>query len=200
MTIFDFRADYIFENARIRLEPLQTEHVDEFAVLAEDSRIWTYLTENGQRRDAFSAYFQQAMEARKQALQYPFAIVDKTKNCLAGMTRLYAIDPQLNHLKMGHTWYGTAFWGSGVNQQAKYLLFDFVFEQLAAVRVGFGVHAENTRSLRALERLGVKREGILRDFLPAVHQAGRADLILLSLLRGEWLGGVKEKLARMTRP
>ena len=110
------------------------------------------------------------------------------------MTRLYEWSETLKTIKLGHTWYGTKFQGTGINKHCKYLLFEFIFEHLAVARVGFGVHAENLRSLGALKSVGVTKEGVLRDYLPGLSGEGRSDLILLSLLREEWLENGKTEL------
>ena len=61
-----------------------------------------------------------------------------------------------------------------------------MFETLGLYRVGFGASAENLISIRAMESVGCKKEGLLRSFLPNVKGDGRTDIVLLSLLREEW--------------
>lgn len=200
MVKFDFDKDYILENKTVRLSPLALEHIDFLRVISNDDCIWTYFLENDKGTNNLTKYIESAIENRKAFREYPFVVFDKRTNEWAGMTRLYDWIESLKTLKLGHTWYGKNFQGTGLNKHCKYLLFEFAFEHIEAVRIGFGVHGENIRSLKALEGVGVKKEGVLRDFLPCVHQKGRVDLVQLSILRKEWLDNVKNDLQQKIKP
>lgn len=192
--MLDFNQEYHLENERIRISPLKFEHLEFLQQLANQESIWTYFLEQGHGPKQFTKYIETALANRSAAKEYPFVIFDKIKNRYAGMTRLYDWNGALKNLKIGHTWLGKDCQGTGINKNCKYLLFEFAFEYLKAVRIGFGVHAENIRSLRALQNIGVKKEGILRDFLPKINGSGRVDLILLSILKDEWFQMIKEDL------
>ena len=194
MVKFEFDKEYILENGRTRLSPLGLDHIESLRSISDDSSIWTYFLENGQGAENLSKYIQAAVENRKERREYPFVVYDKKSNAYAGMTRLYEWNEDLRTLKLGHTWYGTQFQGTGLNKHCKYLLFEFAFEQLEAFRIGFGVHGENARSLNALASVGCKKEGTLRDFLWKVDGQARTDLILLSILKREWQETIKETL------
>jgi len=191
---FEFTKDYILENDSVRLSPLALEHIEYLQSISNDDSIWTYFLENDRGIENLPKYIQSAIDNRKLGREYPFIVFDKRTNQWAGMTRLYDWIESLRSLKLGHTWYGKKFQGTGLNKHCKYLLFEFAFEQLEAVRIGFGVHAENIRSLSALESVGVQKEGVLRDFLPSMQQEGRADLVHLSILKNEWTDKVKNEL------
>ena len=115
------------------------------------------------------------------------------------MTRIYAVDNELGNLKIGHTWIGTDFQGTGLNRHCKYLLFEWVFEQLDFKRIGFGASAENQRSIRAMKGVGCREEGRLRSFLPNTAGTARTDIVLLSILQEEWRGGVAGQLKQTLR-
>lgn len=191
MARFDFTKTYILENSRVRLVPLKAEHFKSLQSIANTREIWTYFLEDGFGKDKFQRYFDAALLQKNNRNQYPFAVFDKSKQQYAGMTRLYDYLPDLESIKLGHTWYGTAFQGTGLNKNCKHLLFEFAFERLNIHRIGFGVHAENVRSLRALKRVGVQQEGVLRDFLPSMLHDKKVDLIHLSILKTEWFEKVK---------
>ncbi len=184
---FDFLENYILENDRARLSPLQLEHIDALAPISENEVIWTYFLENGKGLKNLTRYVQSAIKKRKVEEEYPFVIFDKKTNQFAGITRLYAFDPSLGNIKMGHTWYGKSFWGTGLNTQCKSLLFQFCFATLGLERIGFGVHAENIRSIKALEKLGCRQEGELRSFLNKIDLSGRVSLLLFGILKEEWM-------------
>ncbi len=195
MAQLDFTKNYIIENSRVRLSPLNIEHFVALKSIANNRQIWTYFLEKGYGEDNFQTYFHAALQQKNNQKEYPFVVFDKSKQQYAGMTRLYNYLPNLESIKLGHTWYGTAFQGTGLNKNCKYILFEFAFEQLNLHRIGFGVHAENVRSLNALKSVGVQQEGVLRDFLTSIQFNKKVDLIHLSILKNEWFGKVKAELS-----
>ncbi len=186
MPPFDFSKNYTLENDRVRLSPLQLEHIDALSILSENAEIWMYFLEKGQGKTALTNYITEAIQKRKENSEYPFVIFDKKTHQFAGITRFYSYDAALKIIKLGHTWYGREFWGTGLNTQTKYLLFQFAFETLQLERIGFGVHAENLRSIAALKKIGVQEEGVLRNFLYSIEGNKRVHLHLFSILREEW--------------
>ena len=196
---FDFSLEYIFENDVVKLSPLRKEHVEALVDISNDDEIWTYFLETGQGKKELKTYIQTAIQNRQLHQEYSFVIFDKFKNKYAGMTRLYDLNPELGTVKMGHTWLGKDFWGTRLNKYCKFLLFEFVFENLGFERIGFGVHGENLRSINALKSIGCQQEGVLRNFLHSVSEKKRVDLLLFSLLKSEWNENVKIILAKKLR-
>ena len=192
---FDFSEEYILENHNIRISPLELLHIDELAKVANEFEIWTYFLDKGYG-DLWSEYVQEAIYNRQNRKEYPFVIFDKQSSKYAGMTRLYDIHLGIGVVKMGHTWFGKEFWGTKLNKQCKFLMFEFVFESLKMERIGFGVHGQNLRSIYALKSIGCIKEGVLRNFLTRIDGDGRIDLILFSLLKSEWKLEVKEIIKR----
>lgn len=191
---FDFTKDYILENHLVKLSPLSVEYVDQLANYAEETSIWSYLLEIAPKKESLIQNLEAAIQKRKEGLAYPFSIYDKRYEQYAGTTTMYEIKPDLGHLKLGHTWIGSRFQGTGLNKHCKYLLFEFIFETLGATRIGFGVHGENTRSIKAMQSVGVQLEGKLRDYLPNTRGDGRTDIQLFSILSHEWMNKVKTEL------
>ncbi|MEM8599779.1 MAG: GNAT family N-acetyltransferase, partial [Bacteroidota bacterium] len=183
MRAFDYRKTYVLEDDVVRLSPLQASHIEALRPVAADPRVWTYFLEHGCGEPHLTRYVHAAIAQREAGHAYPFAVHDQASGRIAGLTHLYELNPSLGTLKLGHTWLGTDFHGTGLNTHAKALLFAFAFDTLGAARIGFGVHGDNARSLRALDKVGVQREGVLRSYLPR-PDGSRADLVLLSLLRG----------------
>ncbi len=196
---FDFSKKYILENDFIQLSPLNIEHIPKLLASADDPEIWTHFFENGCGFDNLSKYVHRAIENRNSAKEYPFVVYDKIQGLYAGMTRIYEVIPELGNLKIGHTWIGKQFHGTGLNKNCKYLLFEFVFETLGMSRIGFGASAENIISIKAMESVGCKQEGMLRSFSPKPDGTGRMDIILLSILKEEWNNKVKFKLKKKLR-
>ncbi|MEM1120142.1 MAG: GNAT family protein [Bacteroidota bacterium] len=191
---FDFTQDYFLEDEYVRLEPLQKQHVPLLHDLTLDPAIWTYFLEKGQGGKAYEVYINHALHQRQIKKEYPFVVFDKISKQYAGMTRLYEYANELKTIKLGHTWYGKIFRGTGINKRCKYLLFEFAFEELQVERIGFGAYATNTVSLAAMKSVGCQQEGVLRNLFPALDGNGRTDCALFSILKAEWSGTVKANL------
>jgi len=191
---FDFTKDYILEDDFVKLSPLKIIHVESLLEVSNEASIWKYLTEKGNGLENLTEYILSTINKRESNKEYPFIVFDKIKNEYAGTTRFYDYSEKLKTLKLGHTWYGEKFRGTGLNKHCKYLLFEFAFEKLQLERVGFGAHIENKRSMSAMKAVGCKKEGVLRNFIPSLDGKGRADIILLSILKYEWSNSIKNEL------
>ena len=89
------------------------------------------------------------------------------------------------------SWLGRTWWGTGANREAKALMCHLAFGLLGLDRLGAYSNVEHVRSQRALERIGFRREGVLRGY----HRHGdRAlDVVIFGLLRADWeAGGLPE--------
>lgn len=186
-----FSKEYILEDNFVRLSPLNEKHIPHLEMLSRDANIWTYFLEKGQGGQDFDSYIKEAFRQHEAGKEYPFVVFDKRKEKYAGMTRLYEYSPLLRTIKLGHTWYGKDFRGTGVNKHCKYLLFEFVFEKFNLERVGFGAYASNAVSLAAMKSVGCKQEGVLRNLFPSLDGQGRTDCALFSILKEEWLEEAK---------
>ncbi|MEM7162455.1 MAG: GNAT family protein [Bacteroidota bacterium] len=184
--MFDFSKEYALENDRVRLLPLRFEHVNALSDEFIDERIWIYFTDKVKDKYSLIHYVKTALMERENEREYPFVIMDKRTSKIAGMTRIYEINKTLKTIKIGHTCLAFNYWGKGVNQFAKYLLFQFAFEHLNMLRIGFGIHGENERSKKAIINLGCQMEGVIRDYFESIHEKVRADLMLFGILLNEW--------------
>ena len=193
MQTFNFLQEYILENDRVRLRPL---HHKDFELLLhfseEQPELWRYSLQPASGSDNLKAYIDSAILGRKQETAYPFIVFDKRTQQIAGSTRFYDFQKNHNTVQLGYTWYGMEFQGTGLNKQCKMLMLEFAFETLHLERVEFRADATNQRSIAAMKSIGCTVEGILRNNCAA--PTGRRDSIVLSVLKDEWFGGVKEKL------
>lgn len=194
MSKLDFTKDYVLEDDFVKLSPLRLEHNRALLEISKDPNIWIYFLEKGNGIDNLTNYIRNAVSNRELEKEYPFIVFDKTKDRYAGTTRFYDYSTEVKSIKLGHTWYGKPFRGTGVNKHCKYLLFEFAFEKLKVERVGFGAYADNKISVAAMQSVGCKKEGVLRNMFPAINGNGRTDAILMSILKNEWLESVKSEL------
>lgn len=183
--IFDTRQELVLEDKRVRLEPLDEQHLPQMlGYVTEQPELWQYAVWPPNTPVAMKAYLQEALSKKAEGDSYPFAVYDKASNTFAGSTRFYDINPKQQRLQLGYTWYGKQFHGTGLNAHCKYLLLQHVFETLKAKRLEFRADAKNKRSIAAMKGIGAQVEGILRSRLECYY--GRRDVIVLSILSEEW--------------
>jgi len=192
---FNPQAEYILEDERVLLRPLQEsdlQHLLEYAHNEPDN--WRFSSANGYGEDNMRTYIKTTLEERQKGEQYPFIVFDKATSEYAGSTRYYDIQTKHQMLQLGYTWYSDRFRGTGLNKHCKFLLLQFAFEELDMYRVEFRADARNERSIAAMKSIGCKPEGIIRSHM-WLADGTRRDSIVLSILKEEWENGVKERLA-----
>lgn len=201
MHLFATHSAYQLEDDRALLRPLLAtdyDHLLPFAI--EEPELWQYSLTQAAGPDGLRQYLHDALEGRTSGREYPFIVWDKKAGAYAGSTRFYDIQPFHQTTQLGYTWYGKAFQGTGLNRHCKMLLLQFAFEVMQVVRVEFRADATNQRSIAAMKSIGCTEEGILRSHV-VKHDGIRRDSIILSILKQEWEGGVKERLqAKLVQP
>ena len=114
-----------------------------------------------------------------------FTVIDKQSNQIVGSTSIGNISPHDRRVEIGWTWLGREFQGRGINDQAKYLLIKYCFEELDCERVEFKTDILNEPAKRALKRIGAVEEGVLRSHTLMTNNR-RRDTIYYSILKHEW--------------
>ena len=194
MKTLDFDSNIVLENERVILLPLGQEFFSDLLPFSlNEQTLWKYSLVSASGAENLQRYFDKAIEARVNKDSYTWVVYDKLSGKFAGSTRYY--DYQKDHatVQLGYTWYGSEFWGTGLNQNCKYLLLEYAFDDLSLERVEFRADANNARSITSMKNLGCTVEGLFRKSLQR-EDGTRRDSILLSILKEEWLDSVKEKL------
>jgi RimJ/RimL family protein N-acetyltransferase len=194
MATFNFESEIVLEDDFVQLSPLKDCHVDILSEISEEPDLWKYSFVKGNGRVNLAAYIETALKGRQNKTEYPFIVFDKRQNKYAGSTRFCEINPPLQAIRLGYTWYGRVFQGTGLNKHCKYLMFEFAFDKMGFERIGLGAYSENLRSISAMKSVGCKVEGTLREIFPTEDGFNRKDGILLSILKREWTETEKEKL------
>jgi RimJ/RimL family protein N-acetyltransferase len=190
----DTTADYILEDEHVLLRPLQADDYERLLPYAiNEPNTWQYSLVNAAGEAGMKKYVDDALAAKATGKEYPFIVFDKITNTYAGSTRFYDIQPAHLSMQLGFTWYGEKFRGTKLNKHCKLLLLGFAFEQIGAERVEFRADNANQRSVAAMKSIGCTVEGVLRNHSQKADGT-RRDSIILSILRDEWFGGVKERL------
>jgi RimJ/RimL family protein N-acetyltransferase len=182
----------------VRLEPLTEAHVPGLAAVGCDDRIWRLMRYGLIRTEEdMRAWVGLLLEGQAAGTDLPFVVTHLASGRVAGATRYMEIRSDDRGLEIGGTWYGLEFQRTAVNTECKYLLLKHAFEVLGAIRVQFKADVRNERSWRAIERIGAKREGILRNHMILPDGVIR-DSVYYSITDQEW-PGVKEKLEGILR-
>ena len=177
----------------VRLEPLSEQHAPDLTVAAHDERIWRYmLYAYPEDEEKMLAWVRDILTRQAAGADLAFAVIHLASGRAIGATRYLEIRPPHRSLEVGGTWYATEFQRTAVNSECKYLLLKHAFETLGCIRVQFKADARNLRSLRAIERLGAAREGVLRNHY-ILADGGFRDSVYYSILDREW-PGVKARL------
>lgn len=174
------------------LVPLTQDHLNGLASAASDGQLWELFFTSVPAPDSMTIWFDKAMEQQEKGLAIPFTVFDQTLNKIIGSTRYCNIDNANKRLEIGYTWYAQSYQRSAINTECKLLLLTHAFEVLECNAVEFRTDWFNQRSQKAIERLGAKRDGVLRSHM--ILPDGRVrDTVVYSILKHEW-PGVKANL------
>jgi N-acetyltransferase len=173
------------ERAPVRLEPLGLEHEEGLKRAAADGELWnlrfTSVPEPAQAR----GYIEAALSHREAGHRFPFVVIESATGEVLGSSSYHDIVPAVDRLEIGWTWYAKRVQRSAVNTTAKLLLLTHAFDTLGAKLVGWRTDNYNFASQRAIERLGAKKDGVLRHH--ALRRDGTVrDTVMYSLTAGEW--------------
>ena len=173
-------------DGRIRLEPMSFDHVDALKAAAADGELWNIRVTSVPDPDDTRGYVERALAMREQGNRLPFVVVDlENHDRIIGSTSYHDIVPAIDRLEIGWTWYARSTQRSHVNTCAKLLLLVHAFETLDAKLVGWRTDNYNLASQKAIERLGARKDGVLRHH--AVRRDGTVrDTVMYSLAAGEW--------------
>lgn len=170
---------------RVRLEPLSLAHLDGLLGAAADGQLWNLRVTSVPAPDETRDYIERALQQQAEGSRLPFAVVDAGSGRVLGSTSYHDIVPAIDRIEIGYTWYAAGVQRSHVNTSAKLLLLSHAFETLGAALVGWRTDNFNLASQRAIERLGARKDGVLRHH--ALRRDGTVrDTVMYSLAAGEW--------------
>ncbi len=171
----------------VTLEPLSHEHLTGLQSAAADGELWNLFFANVPTPEKMQAWIDSALVSQNQNHSLAFAVRENYSGDIVGTTRYYDCEESHRRLKIGYTWYAQRVQRSAVNTECKLLLLGHAFEQLKCNAVEFRTDWLNQTSQRAIERLGAKRDGVLRSHL--ILPNGRVrDTVVYSILNTEWPG------------
>ena len=177
----------------VHLVPLTLQHESGLAAAAADGALWNIRVTSVPEPAATRSYIDTALRMQAVGHRLPFAVLDSSSGAVIGCTSYHDIVPAVERLEIGYTWYAASRQRSSVNTTAKLLLMTHAFETLGAKLVGWRTDNYNFASQRSIERLGARKDGVLRHH--ALRRDGTVrDTVMYSLAAGEW-PEVKAQLA-----
>jgi len=166
----------------VSLEPLTPAHAPEIAAASADVRpLWFT---SAPTPDSAQEWIDGRLAVQHPETGLTF-VVRAQGGEVVGSSSYCHVDPPNRRLEIGYTWYRQDVRRSGVNTECKLLMLGHAFEQLGCVAVEFRTHFFNSTSRAAIERLGAKRDGILRSH-QLLPDGSRRDTVVYSILDGEW--------------
>jgi RimJ/RimL family protein N-acetyltransferase len=175
----------VLQSDRVRLEPLTADHTNALEAAARDGELWNLRVTSVPAPGETADYIAAALAGQEKGHMLPFVVVDAASGRVIGSTRYHDIVPAVERLEIGYTWYGRSWQRSHVNTSCKLLLMTHAFEALGAQLVGWRTDNYNFASQKAIERLGARKDGVLRHH--ALRRDGTVrDTVMYSLAAGEW--------------
>ncbi len=185
MKIKILKSKIQLENDRVLLLPFEDKRNEELKEIIFDKEIWKFMGMNINNEQGFKNYIAKTIKDKNNRLCYPFLVIDKQNNKVAGCTRYGNVNTANKKCEIGWTWYGEDFQGTGLNKACKYELLKFGFETIGFRRIQFSTDIENLRSQKAIENLGAQKEGIFRNNNVAPSGESRTD-VYYSIIKEEW--------------
>lgn len=169
----------------ITLVPLALEHEAGLRAAAADGELWTIRVTSVPEPEHTRKYIEDALAMREAGNRFAFAVTETDSVKVLGCTSFHDILPAVKRVEIGYTWYAKSVQRSHVNTTCKLLMLTHAFEALGCHVVGWRTDNFNFASQAAIERLGAKKDGVIRGH--ALRRDGTIrDTVMYSLRQDEW--------------
>ena len=169
----------------VSLVPLALAHEEGLRAAAADGELWNIRVTSVPEPQDTRKYIEDALAMREAGHRFPFAVIEDSSGKVIGSSSYHDIVPAIQRVEIGWTWYAKSHQRSHVNSTCKLLLMTHAFETLGCHVVGWRTDNFNFASQAAIERLGAKKDGVLRGH--ALRRDGTIrDTVMYSLRSGEW--------------
>ncbi|MDM0025873.1 GNAT family N-acetyltransferase [Variovorax saccharolyticus] len=169
----------------IALVPLSLHHEDGLRAAAADGELWNIRVTSVPEPHETRTYIENALKMREDGNRFAFAVTDEASGTVLGTTSFHDILPAVKRVEIGYTWYARRCQRTHVNTTCKLLMLTHAFDALGCHVVGWRTDNFNHASQRAIERLGARKDGVIRGH--ALRRDGTIrDTVMYSLRAGEW--------------
>jgi N-acetyltransferase len=181
-----WRDQPVLEGDHVILRPMERSDGSAVVAAASDGKLWELFYTAVPGPETIEAYLTAAEAEAAYGRAMPFVVIDKASGKIVGATRYMRMKPDAKRLEIGTTFYAASAQRSPINSEAKLLLLTHAFEAMGCLCVQLRTDAFNFASQRAIERLGAKREGVLRNH--SILNGRNRDTVVYSIIANEWVG------------
>ncbi|MFN3662175.1 GNAT family N-acetyltransferase [Yoonia sp.] len=169
----------------VTLAPLARDHHDSLVAAVQDGALWQLWYTSVPAPDAVAAEIDRRLTLQAAGAMLPFTVSSNSTGQVVGMTTYMNIDTASPRLEIGSTFYAKSAQRTPLNTEAKLLLLSHAFDTLGCLAVEFRTHFMNQQSRRAIERLGARLDGILRQHM-RLPDGSLRDTCVYSIIASEW--------------
>ena len=166
------------------LEPLLPAHAEALIDAVRDGELWKLWYTSVPSPDGMRTEIERRLALQSAGSMLPFTSFDASGHAV-GMTTYMNVDAAQRRLEIGSTWTAQRMQRGPFNTECKLLLLGHAFDALGCIAVEFRTHFFNQQSRRAIERLGARLDGILRNHQRAANGTLR-DTCVYSITQAEW--------------
>ena len=192
-------APITLNGSYVTLEPLAMHHGPDLIEATQDGELWKLWYTSVPAPSDMSKEIERRLNLQQTGRMLPFAVIERRSGQAVGMTTYMDIDAANRRLEIGSTWYRGSVQRTVLNTECKLLLLQHAFEQLGCIAVEFRTHFFNQQSRRAIERLGAKLDGILRNHR-VLSDGSVRDTCVYSILASEWPAARQHLQFQLARP
>jgi N-acetyltransferase len=195
----DFFSRPTLRGEVVQIEPLERSHLEALNAAAADGALWNAWYTTVPAPDKMAEDIEARLARQTRGVSVPFVIRRLADDCVVGETAYYDIDAEHRRLEIGSTWIARSAQRSAVNTETKLLMLRDCFTRLDCVAVEFRTSWHNRQSRAAIERLGAKLDGVLRNHRILANGTLR-DTCVYSVTMTEWPAVEANLLHRLTHP
>jgi RimJ/RimL family protein N-acetyltransferase len=194
-----FVEPVVLSDRGITLVPLELAHEPGLREAAADGELWKLRVTSVPEPEGTRKYIQDALDGRAAGHRLAFAVLDDATGAVLGSSSYHDILPAVKRVEIGFTWYARRCQRTHVNTTAKLLLMGHAFDTLGCHVVGWRTDNFNFASQQAIERLGARKDGVIRGH--AIRRDGTIrDTVMYSMRSGEWPEARAQLLYLRDRP
>ncbi|MBC7379821.1 MAG: GNAT family N-acetyltransferase [Burkholderiaceae bacterium] len=183
----------------VALVPLTLAHEEGLKAAAADGELWKLRITSVPEPHDTRNYIEAALKMREDGNRLAFAVTNEATGTVLGSTSYHDIVPAIKRLEIGYTWYARRCQRTHINTTCKLLMLTHAFETLQAHVVGWRTDNFNFASQKAIERLGAKKDGVIRGH--AIRRDGTIrDTVMYSMRSGEWPEAKAQLLYLLDKP
>ena len=183
------------ETKHLLIREFQTDDWLAVHSYATDSEVFRYQHWGPNSEDDSREFVKMTIDQQTEVPRrsYELAIIEKSSNKLIGAVGIRIKSSTNRDADMGYT-LGRSRWGNGFGTEAAQAILNFGFTELNLHRIWATAAPENLASIRVLEKVGMKYEGLLKENL--LVRGRWRDSVLMAILENDWEPSVSREKDR----